>query len=172
MTVLLELNYCPCCAHPLEDRFVFGRKRRVCPSCGFIFFREHKVAAAAIVAREGQVLLVRRTMTPGQGKWTIPGGFVEFDEDPHLAVVREVLEETGYRVESTGLLDVIFGREHERGASLLIVYLARLLDDRPVQKVDQDEVDAVGFFPPDQLPLIAFEATQQAIELWRNLKRS
>jgi 8-oxo-dGTP diphosphatase len=119
------------------------------------------------VAREGQVLLVRRTMSPGQGKWMIPGGFVEFDEDPRQAVVREVLEETGYKVETTQLLDVIFGQEHSRGASLLILYLARLVDDEPASGIDQGEVDAVAFFDPDQLPPTAFKTTQRAIERWR-----
>ena len=168
MALPLEMNYCPRCAHALEDRHAFERMRRVCPACGFIFWREHKVAAAAVVGREGKVLLVRRTMTPGQGKWTIPGGFVEFDEDPREAVVREVLEETGYPVEVVRLLDVIFGREHERGASLLIAYLARLCEDEPTHELDEKEVDAVGFFSPDQLPSIAFTATQRAIELWRS----
>jgi 8-oxo-dGTP diphosphatase len=168
MTVLLEMNYCPRCAHALADRFVFERMRRVCPACDFIFFREHKVAAAAVVARDGKVLLVRRTMSPGQGQWTIPGGFVEFDEDPREAVAREVLEETGYQVQVTGLIDVIFGREHARGASLVIAYQACLLDDVPAGGVDENEVDAVGFFPPDQLPPIAFKATQKTIELWQS----
>ncbi len=168
MTVPLEMNYCPRCAHPLEDRYVFERIRRVCPSCDFIFWREHKVAAAAVVERDGKVLLVRRTMTPGRGRWTIPGGFVEFDEDPRNAVVREALEETGYPVEIVKLLDVIFGREHERGASLVIAYLARLLGNEPSREMDEKEVDAVGFFSPDQLPPIAFKATQRAIELWQS----
>jgi 8-oxo-dGTP diphosphatase len=162
-----EMTFCPRCAHPLEDRFVFERTRRVCPACGFVFWREHKVAAAAVVERDGQVLLVRRTMTPGQGRWTIPGGFVEFDEDPREAVVREVWEETGYPVEIVRLLDVIFGREHERGASLLIAYVTRLLSDAPTREVDEKEVDAVGFFPLDRLPPIAFKATERALELWK-----
>lgn len=163
-----EMTYCPRCAHPLEDRFVFGRTRRVCPSCDFIFWREHKVAAAAVVARNDKVLLVRRTMTPGKGKWTVPGGFVEFDEDPREAVVREVLEETGYSARVVRLLDVIFGREHDHGATLVIVFLAELLGDQPTQATDGKEVDAVGFFSPDQLPPIAFRATQRALELWQS----
>jgi ADP-ribose pyrophosphatase YjhB (NUDIX family) len=125
------------------------------------------VAAAAVVARDGKVLLVRRALTPGQGRWTIPGGFVDFDEDPAEAVAREVLEETGYRAEVVRLLDVVFGQEHPRGASLVIVYLARLLSDEPAQGMDEQEVDAIGFFAPDQLPPIAFKATQRALELWQ-----
>lgn len=167
MVPLLEMNYCPRCAQALEDRVVFGRMRRVCPACDFIFFREHKVAAAAVVPHNDQVLLVRRTMTPGQGQWTIPGGFVEYDEDPREAVVREVQEETGYRVKVVRLLDVIYGREHERGASLLVAYEARLLDAAPMHALDETEVDAAGFFSVDELPPIAFKATQQAIMAWK-----
>jgi 8-oxo-dGTP pyrophosphatase MutT (NUDIX family) len=143
MAASLEMNYCPRCAHPLEDRFVFDRTRRVCPSCDFIFWREHKVAAAAVVERNGQ------------------------HEDPREAVVREVLEETGYPVKVEKLLDVVFGQEHDRGASLVIVYLTRLILDEPTREMDENEVDAVGFFLPDQLPPIAFKATLRAIELWR-----
>ena len=167
MGVPLEMNYCPRCAQTLEDRFIFGRTRRVCSACSFIFWREHKVAAAGVVERDGDVLLVRRTMTPGQGKWTIPGGFAEFDEDPRDTVVREVLEETGYRVEVARVLEVIYGREHERGASLVIAYLTCLLDDDPTHEMDENEVDAVGFFPADRLPAIAFKATHRAIEVWQ-----
>jgi ADP-ribose pyrophosphatase YjhB (NUDIX family) len=160
------MNYCPRCAYPLQDRLAFGRTRRVCPACDFVFFREHKVAAAAIVVRAGRVLLVRRTMEPGRGKWMIPGGFVEFDEDPRQAVVREVLEETGYPVKVVRLLDVIFGQEHVRGASLLILYLARFTGAEPVSEMDKSEVDAVSFFHPDQLPPLAFETTRRAIETY------
>ncbi len=168
MAALPDMNYCPRCAHPLEERLAFGRARRVCTACDFVFFREHKVAAAAIVTREGQVLLVRRTITPGRGKWMIPGGFVEFDEDPRQAVVREVLEETGYKVEIVRLLDVIFGQEHPRGASLLILYQARFVDDEPVSGLDESEVDAVALFDPNQLPPVAFKTTRRAIELWKD----
>jgi len=36
---MTDLNFCPRCAHALEDQLKFGRLRRVCPNCGFIFFR-------------------------------------------------------------------------------------------------------------------------------------
>ncbi len=105
-----ELNYCPHCGHALEDREAFGRVRRFCPACDRTVFREHKVAAGVLVEHESRVLLVRRRMRPGQGLWTFPAGFVDFDEDPAEAAVRECREETGVEVEITGLLDVIAGR--------------------------------------------------------------
>jgi 8-oxo-dGTP diphosphatase len=140
--------------------------RRFCPVCNLVIFREHKVAAGVLVTDdEGQVLLVRRRMQPGRGLWTFPAGFVDFDEDPAEAAVRECWEETGLQVRITGLLDVIAGREHARGADIVIVYRAQLLGGEP--KAD-DDVDQVAFFASDKdnLPPLAFHATRAALETW------
>lgn len=168
MPHVLELNYCPRCGHSLEDRFVFGRTRRFCPACQLILFREHKVAAGVIVEWEGKVLLIRRAINPRKGLWTFPAGFVEHDEDPADAAVRECQEETGLKVKVTGLLDVIAGREHPRGADLVIVYRGRAIGG---ELSTTDEVDDIGFFAPDELPPLAFQATQEALERWQSSDR-
>ncbi len=160
-----ELNFCPHCGRPLEDRRAFGRLRRFCSSCDRIIFREHKVAAGVLVEQEGRVLLVRRRIGPHQGMWTFPAGFVESDEDPAEAAVRECREETGLEVEITGLLDVIAGREHERGADIVVVYRARPVGGEPRAA---DDADGVDFFPLDDLPPLAFHATQMALDKWRD----
>ncbi|MFF0016889.1 NUDIX hydrolase [Streptomyces sp. NPDC005374] len=64
-----------------------------------------RVAAYAVCVRDGQVLLAR-WVNDGQPEWTLPGGGMEHGEDPYDTVLREVEEETGYRVEVTGLLGV------------------------------------------------------------------
>jgi len=159
----LELNYCPRCGHALVTKKAFGRARRFCPVCETIVFREHKVAAGVIVEREGHVLLVRRRLDPRQGLWTFPGGFVDFGETPAEAAVRECWEETGLRVEITGLLAVVGGHEHRAGADIVIVYRARRIDGdlRPA-----DDVDRVGFFAPQNLPPLAFDATRETLRQW------
>lgn len=161
-----ELNYCPRCGHALEDREAFGRTRRFCPACERIVFRDHKVAAGVIVEQGAKVLLTRRRMQPRQGRWTFPAGFVDFDEHPADAAVRECREETGLEVEITGLLDVIAGREHEHGADIVIVYRARLVGG---ELQADDDVDEVAFFALDSgaLPPLAFRATQVALDKWR-----
>ena len=164
MSETIELNYCPRCGHVLEDRDAFGRVRRACPACDSIVFRDHKVAAGVIVENEGKVLLVRRRWGPRRGMWTFPAGFVEFDEDPAGAAVRECREETGLTVEITGLLDAISGREHERGADIVIVYLARMMGG---DLNADDDVDSAAFFAADELPPLAFRATRIALEHWR-----
>ena len=100
-------NFCPVCGHPLQDQQRFGRVRRSCPACGFVHFREPKVAVAVLLHDSHQrVLLVRRAVVPGLGKWALPSGFIDFDEDPRQAAQREVAEETGLQVAIEDVLDV------------------------------------------------------------------
>ncbi|MEV5887413.1 NUDIX hydrolase [Streptomyces sp. NPDC052020] len=65
-----------------------------------------RVAAYALCVRDGRILLARSPGPGGVPEWVLPGGGVEHGEDPYDTVVREVAEETGYRVEVTGLLGV------------------------------------------------------------------
>jgi 8-oxo-dGTP diphosphatase len=66
------------------------------------------VAVGGVVLREdGRVLLVQRASAPGRGTWTIPGGNVHPGERLHVAVVRELAEETALRVQVLRLLDVV-----------------------------------------------------------------
>ncbi|MFL6107964.1 MAG: NUDIX hydrolase [Marmoricola sp.] len=62
--------------------------------------RRQRVAAYAVILRDDQILLSR--LAPYLGpheQWTLPGGGIDFGEDPRDAVVREVHEETGLDVE-------------------------------------------------------------------------
>lgn len=55
-----------------------------------------RLAAYAVVARDERYLLCRIAPGyPAEGKWILPGGGIEFGEDPALGVVREIEEETG-----------------------------------------------------------------------------
>ena len=169
MAAYPKLNFCPQCGGPLEDREAYGRMRRYCPACDTIIFRDPKVAAGVVVEKDGRVLLIRRgENTLRQGLWSIPAGFVEYDEDPAATAVRECREETGLEVELTGLLDVIPGEGLRGEASFLIVYQARVKGGRLAAG---DDADRAGFFPPEDLPPLAFESTRRALARWRKQRR-
>lgn len=161
--------HCLRCGTRMEESPSYGRPRPVCPACGYVHFDDPKVAAAALVEHQGKILLVRRVYEPEQGKWSLPAGFVDAGEDPQQAAVRECLEETGLRVRVLGLLDVIYGREHPRGASIVIVYRAEVESGTLVAGDDAGEV---GLFAASALPPLAFRATQQAVERWAEARRS
>jgi len=55
-------------------------------------------AAAGVVFRVNDILMVKRGGPPHQGRWSVPGGAVEEGETVESAVVRELLEETAVRV--------------------------------------------------------------------------
>jgi ADP-ribose pyrophosphatase YjhB (NUDIX family) len=138
--------------------------RPVCPSCGKVHFIDPKVGAGVLISRADKVLLVRRAVEPEKGKWTLPAGFVEGDEDPAATAVRECFEETGLQIEITGLLDVIHGKEHGSGASIVIMYEGKILGGTLEAR---DDADAVDFYDPNKLPPLGFEATRRAIHRWK-----
>jgi 8-oxo-dGTP diphosphatase len=155
-----EINFCPRCGTRVVDAERFGALRRVCPSCDWIYFADPKVAVAVLVERDQNILLVRRANQPKQGFWSLPAGFVDAGEDPARAAERECAEEAGLEVRVTGLLDVLFGQEHARGAHILIVYRAEIISG---SEKPGDDADRVGFFATGALPPLAFSTTEQIL---------
>ena len=138
----------------------FGVIRPVCPQCEWIHFQDPKVAAAVLVVEGSRVLLVQRANEPFRGLWTLPAGFVNGGEDPAEAAARECLEETGLTVRVTRVHDVISGREHERGADFVIIYVAEVISG---EMSPADDADAVEWFERNNLPKLAFKATQKVL---------
>lgn len=163
MNEIAPIRFCPLCGNKVEEREAFGAIRPVCPACSYIHFQDPKVAAGVLVQSEGRVLLVRRINVPMQGKWTLPAGFVDGQEDPRSTAVRECLEETGLEVEIVDLVDVLYGLEHQRGASIVIFYRGRIVGG---ELSAGDDADAVAFFDADNLPPLGFQATEQVLARW------
>jgi len=131
--------------------------REVCPKCEWIHFIDPKVAAGVLVMQDERVLLVRRSGEPFRGLWTLPAGFVNAGEDPAEAAARECLEETGLSVRVTRVFDIVAGKEHPRGADFVIVYEAEVISG--ALQAD-DDADAAEWFDKNNLPPLAFRATQ------------
>ncbi len=155
------IAYCPLCGGKMVTRQVSDKPRRVCSQCDHIHFTDPKVGVGVLVVENGKILLVRRRMNPERGKWSIPAGFLDRGEDPRVTAEREALEETGLSVSIDHLVDVYFNPPNEGGASIFILYRARLLGGTMQAG---DDADAVGFFAFDELPEIAFVSTQDAIK--------
>jgi len=155
-----EIVYCAQCGTQMVTRPVGDKPRRVCPSCGYIHFTDPKVGVGVYVVQEGKILLVRRTMNPGKGKWSIPAGFVDRGEDPAATAVRETAEETNLQVEIIGLVDVYFNPPEQGGASIFILYRAHVVGG---QLRAGDDADAAGYFGSHELPELAFASTRDAI---------
>jgi 8-oxo-dGTP diphosphatase len=90
-----------------------------------------RISAYGLVRQQDRLLLCRLSSEmPEAGKWTLPGGGIEFGEDPEAAMIREVEEETGLHVSSAGLagIDSFTHDAPERSFhGLRIIYHANVL---------------------------------------------
>lgn len=145
----------------METRTIGDKPRRACTQCNFIHFTDPKVGVGVVLIQQGKILLVRRTMHPEIGKWSIPAGYIDHGEDPEVVAVREAWEETALTVKIEKLLDVYHNPPEEGGATIFILYLAKIVSGTPQAG---DDADAVGFFGPNELPELAFKSTHQAVE--------
>lgn len=113
----------------------------------------------AIVTREAvpRVLLIQRKAEPFAASWALPGGFVEPDERLADAARRELLEETGVTAcELEQLYTAGDPGRDPRGWTVSVVYLAQV-EPGAAKPVAADDASAVGWFPLDALPALAFD---------------
>lgn len=138
-----------------------GRDRPVCTACGHITFLDPKLAVAALIVRDGQILLGKRGLgTRSPGKWSFPAGFVERGEQVEAALIREVREETGLEVEPGDLV----GLYSEPGETVVLaVYEAAIMDFAAVPTA-ADDLDELEWFPLESLPDLAFARDYRIIE--------
>jgi 8-oxo-dGTP diphosphatase len=95
--------FCPRCGTELGERRVEGRDRKWCGDCERPIFRNAAPCADVTVVDGDRVLLVERAVPPDPGAWTIPGGHLEFEEEPRVGAARELREEAGLSVEPAAL---------------------------------------------------------------------
>jgi ADP-ribose pyrophosphatase len=109
-----------------------------------------RVAVGAVVFHEGKVLLVLRNQAPAKGLWAIPGGSVELGETLQAAAEREVLEETGLKVQAGQVVHTFDAIQRDEFGKVQYHYvivdlLAEALDPtQPLQPAD-DVKDAAWF---------------------------
>ncbi|MFI9563462.1 NUDIX hydrolase [Streptomyces rishiriensis] len=135
-----------------------------------------RVAAYAVCVRDDRVLLARSPAPGGTHEWVLPGGGMEHGEDPLDTVVRELDEETGYRVEVTGLLGIdsfrrSFRREGLRGPvdhhGVRIVYEGRITGGELRNEVN-GSTDLAAWHDLDAVEgLTRVRLVDVALGLWR-----
>ena len=155
------IRFCPLCGANLDRRAVGpdNKPEMVCTGCGFIYFLGQKVVACTIAMAEDRILLTRRAITPAHGKWTFPGGYVEWGEPVETAAIRETYEETGLTVDLRGLVGVY---SYPATPMVIVVYEARVMGGRITLCHENDRVEWVE---RDQIPWdeLAFPSTTAAL---------
>lgn len=102
-----------------------------------------KLSASCLVIKDNQVLLVKHTYGAAKGKYLISGGFSEEGEMPQTTGEREVLEETGVRVQANELIAVRFTPEE-----VWCIFKAEYIEGTPTS--DHMENDTAIFMPLEE----------------------
>jgi 8-oxo-dGTP diphosphatase len=109
-----------------------------------------QLAVSAAIFRDGKILLVRRARSPGKGFYSLPGGRVEFGEPLHIALQREVDEETALKIQIVGLAGwrEVLPEAPGSGHYLIMSFAARWSAGEPVLN---DELDDFRWLAPDEV---------------------
>jgi ADP-ribose pyrophosphatase YjhB (NUDIX family) len=109
-----------------------------------------KVDVRGAVFEGERVLLVRER---SDGRWTLPGGWVDVNDAPSQAVAREILEESGYQARAVKLAALVDKNRHPHPPGVHHIYkLLFLCELLGGQAATGTETDAVAFFPLTALP--------------------
>ncbi len=135
--------------------------RPVCTRCGAVTFLDPKVVAGVLVAVERKLVMIKRNLEPGMGKWTFPAGFVDRGEEVEAAAMREVWEETGLEVALTSFVG-IYSRSGD--VNILVVYSGRVTGG---SLQAGEEAQEAGLFDLEALPPLAFQRDEGIIRQWR-----
>ncbi len=107
----------------------------------------------------GGIVLLKRGVEPGLGKWVFPGGYVDRNEAVADAAVRETKEESNLDVKLGPLINVY---SYRNSAHVIIVYAAEVIGG---VLYAADECIEAQVFKPNQIPWdeLAFDSTRDAL---------
>lgn len=138
-------------------------EREVCDHCGLVDYKNPKIVVGSVATWEDRVLLCRRAISPRDGYWTLPAGYLELNESPEQGALREAWEEARARLVIEQLLATY---AITRISQVQLIYRARLVSPEVAAGPESREV---GLFTWDQIPTddIAFPSVHWALEHFR-----
>lgn len=133
------------------------------------------VTVDGLVIRSNRILLVRRSKESlvEPFKWALPGGFLDRDETAEEAVVREVLEETGYEAEVLSLFRIIHSPRLKGDDRQNVGFFFILRAFSQIEEPDE-EVHEINWFKLSELPIAklwGFDHFEQ-VELFQKTKET
>lgn len=164
-----NFKFCPKCGSNLVKKLLKQEQteRLVCQNCSFIFYINPIPAVAVILMNNHEIVLVKRKYEPCKGAWSLPAGFMEFDETTEGTAIREAKEETNLNIVIKELFGIFPGFDDPRMHVVVIVYWGEIING---EMKAGDDAEQVKFFPLNDLPEnIAFTAHRMILEKLKKL---
>ncbi|MCX8202595.1 MAG: NUDIX hydrolase [Candidatus Micrarchaeota archaeon] len=131
----------------------------------------YRPTAVDVVIIDGEkVVLVKRKTEPFKGKWVLPGGFVEINEDINQAAIREAKEETGMDVELVGIVGVYSKPARDKRHTVSVAFLA--FPKKTEKNYKREEICDVKLFEFEEVPKLGFdhnEIVNDAINAYKEM---
>lgn len=155
-------KYCPFCKSDLVKAHIDGKERLVCKKCDWIYYNNPlPVAVSIAVDKNGNIFLAKRNLAPGKNKWALPGGFLESNESPEKACLRELKEETGLRGRIKRLIGAYMQNTLYYGSILVIAYEVIVFKKKILLN---SELKEGKFFNRKDMPNIPFLSHRKIVD--------
>lgn len=157
-------KYCPFCQTQLILIESGQKPRPTCPGCGFIQYKNPSPVVSIVIAEKDRILLGKRIGSPGEGKWAIPSGYIEYEDDFISTAIHEAKEETGLDIEINSILNVISSFVSPSFHFLAIYLKAHVIGG---ELMARDDLDDAKWFPiSGPFPEMAFQEDVDALEMY------
>lgn len=161
--------FCNFCGKELGIDLLDAKERQVCQNCKEVYYENPlPVASVILTNRDRETLLVKRGNEPFRDMWCLPVGFAETGESIEDAALRELREETGIMGKIVQLVDVCSHTNPLYGELLVVTFEAEKVGGL---EVAGDDASECRYFPVMNLPKLAFDSQERAIQKYIELKK-
>ena len=150
--------YCIKCGNKTNNLLVNGDSmyRDVCTSCNYIHYINPKIIVGVLPCKDDRVLLCKRDIEPGFGKWTLPSGFMEMGESLEQGAKREAMEEANLKIK----IKKLYGTYSiPKIGQVLFIYLGKISnnDFRAADETSEVSLIRINNIPWDQIAFPSVE---------------
>lgn len=157
--------YCLKCGNRTSFEIIPGDTiaRNICKACNYIHYVNPKIIVGALPYKDDKVLLCKRDIEPGKGRWTLPSGYMEMGESLEQGAEREAREEANLELK----INKLYGTYSiPRIGQVLFIYTANIKNE---DFRAADETSEVKLFSVSDIPWnhIAFPSVEFFLKNYR-----
>lgn len=149
------INFCPNCKSEdfsFENDFKFH-----CKSCDFVLYHNIAAAVAVIIKHDDKILFTVRNVEPDKGKWDLPGGFIDPNENAEAAACRELKEELGLDLQASDLKYITTSPNNYLYKNVpyrtMDIFYEYEMDSNAIQIAAEDEIKDLIWVHSDEIQL-------------------